>query len=391
MALMARRRRGWRPGNFGGNEFLWTDDFGPAVVGVIRPMVVIPTWVQQLPESRRRLIFSHEHSHLEAHDPLALALGMTVVALAPWNPLLWWQLRRLRLAIEVDCDRRLLAAGAEPTDYASALLDCSLQRMTLFAVNAAMAEPASTLERRIAFMHAHQTKGWTLSAAFALLVAAASVFAATQVPSPTGAPGSGASLQAYAGNYGFAPVTILHIAVQGERLAAAFASASTEELTAAGKDEFRFKGVDATLSFSRNAAGQVTSVHMRQNGADTLAPRLNASQVAAVRRTVESHIQSHQPAPGSETALRGLIGGLRSGAPDYSIMSAQMAGGTRVMLPDFHKAIEGLGGIRALEFKGVNADGWDQFVVQHDRGQSSWQIAVDEHGTIVGALWHEGS
>ena len=81
----------------------------------------------------------------------------------------------------------------------------------------------------------------------------------------------------------------------------------------------------------------------------------------------------------------------RSGAPDYSIMSPQMAGGTRAMLPEFHKALEGLGGIRALEFKGVNSDGWDQFVVQHDRGQSSWQVAVDEHGTIVGALWHEGA
>ena len=145
------------------------------------------------------------------------------------------------------------------------------------------------------------------------------------------------------------------------------------------------------MSFSRNAAGQVTSVHMRQNGADTPAPRLDAAQVEAMHRTIESRIQSRQPAPGSEKALRGLIGGLRSGTPDYSIMSAQMAGGTRVMLQEFHKALEGLGDIRAVEFKGVNGDAWDQYVVQHDRGQSSWRIVVDEHGIIVGALWHEGA
>lgn len=391
MVLMAHRRRNWRTGFLAGEEILWSNDFGPAVVGVVRPMVVIPTWVQQLPESRQRLILRHERSHLEARDSLILAFGMAVVALAPWNPLLWWQLRRLRLGIEVDCDRRLLAAGAEPTDYASALLDCSLQRLTLFAINAAMAEPASTLERRIAFMHTNQTKGWTVPATFAFLVAAASAFTATQVPSPRSAPATDTHPQAYAGSYDFAPVTILHIAVRGEHLAAAFASASPEELVAVGKDQFRFKAVDATLSFSRNAAGQVTSLIMRQNGADTLAPRLDAAQVEVVRRSIESHLQSHQPASGSEAALRGLIDGLRSGAPDYSIMSAQMAGGTRVMLPEFSRALGDLGGIRALDFKGVDRDGWDQFVVQHERGQSSWKIAVDGHGTIVGALWHVGT
>ncbi len=391
MALMARRRRSWRPGILFGSEILWSEDFGPAVVGVLRPKVVIPIWAKQLPDSRQRLIACHERSHLEARDPLALALGVAVVALAPWNPLLWWQLRRLRLAIEVDCDRRLLAAGAEPSDYALALLDCSLQRMTLFAVNAAMAEPVSTLERRISIMNATQTKGWTVPASLTLLVAAASAFAATQVPVPSRTNASSAYLQAYAGNYGFAPVTILHVSAQGEHLMAAFASAEPEELVAAGKDEFRFKGVDAKLSFSRNATGQVTSLHMRQNGADTPAPRLDSAQVEAVHRTIETRIQSHRPASGSEAALRTLIDGLRSGTPDYSTMSAQMAGGTRVMLPDFHKALETLGSIRAVEFKGVNGDGWDQYVVQHDRGQSSWKLVVDERGTIVGALWHEGA
>jgi hypothetical protein len=32
-------------------------------------------------------------------------------------PLLWWQLRRLRHAIEVDCDARVLMAGHNMTTY----------------------------------------------------------------------------------------------------------------------------------------------------------------------------------------------------------------------------------------------------------------------------------
>jgi len=44
-----------------------------------------------------------------------------------------------------------------------------------------------------------------------------------------------------------------------------------------------------------------------------------------------------------------------------------------------------------VQFKEVNADGWDQYVVQHDRGQSSWKLVVDEHGIVIGAFWHEGA
>lgn len=66
-------------------------------------------------------------------------------------------------------------------------------------------------------------------------------------------------------------------------------------------------------------------------------------------------------------------------------------GGTLVMLPAFHKSLETLGGIQAVEFKGVSGDGWDQYVVQHARGQSSWKLVVDDRGIIVGALWHEGA
>jgi hypothetical protein len=36
--------------------------------------------------------------------------AFTVAAL-PWNVALWWQLMRLRAAIELDCDKRVVADG----------------------------------------------------------------------------------------------------------------------------------------------------------------------------------------------------------------------------------------------------------------------------------------
>ena len=52
---------------------------------------------------------AHERSHLDAGDPRLIALAVTLLVLMPWNPLLWWQFRRLRRAIEVDCDTRVLS------------------------------------------------------------------------------------------------------------------------------------------------------------------------------------------------------------------------------------------------------------------------------------------
>ncbi len=40
----------------------------------------------------------------------------------PWNLALWWQLRRLCLAVEMDCDNRVLSALGDPNAYGELLL-----------------------------------------------------------------------------------------------------------------------------------------------------------------------------------------------------------------------------------------------------------------------------
>ena len=42
--------------------------------------------------------------------------------LAPWNLALWWELRRLCLAVEMDCDNRVVAALGDPNAYGDLLL-----------------------------------------------------------------------------------------------------------------------------------------------------------------------------------------------------------------------------------------------------------------------------
>jgi bla regulator protein BlaR1 len=388
--MLRTRRHHWNAQRHENLDVLVSEDFGPVVIGVLKPRVVIPAWALSLPAATQRLILAHERSHLDAQDPRWLALALALVSLVPWNPFLWWQLHRLRLAIEVDCDRRVLRTGVDASEYAWTLLDCSVRRSTVFAVTAAMAEPASMLERRIALMGTPKKAGWSLTIAFGLLGAAGAAIAATQLEPPHGGSEVADAIQQYVGNYEFSSVTILKITRADGHLTAAFGQRSWD-LIDQGHDLFGLKNVDASMSFARDGAGRVAGATLHQNGVDTPAPRISTERAEAIRESIEARIQSHQPATGSEASLRHLIDGLSSGVPDYSAMSPQLAGGTRAMLRDFQKSLSRLGAVQSIHFQGVSSEGLDQYLVQHGHGTSSWEIVLDDHGTIVTALWHAGT
>jgi hypothetical protein len=99
-----------------------TDADGPATVGIFRASVLLPRWVLALPAVQRRYIVCHEDEHRRSHDARMLFLASLPLILVPWNLPLWWHLRRLRLAVEMDCDRRVVRALGDIPTYAALLL-----------------------------------------------------------------------------------------------------------------------------------------------------------------------------------------------------------------------------------------------------------------------------
>lgn len=100
-----------------------TESIGPATVGFFRPRVLIPRWVLALPEMQRRFVIRHEEEHRKAHDARTLLLPSLLLVLVPWNLALWWQLRRLSLAIEIDCDKRVVSRLGNENAYGELLLN----------------------------------------------------------------------------------------------------------------------------------------------------------------------------------------------------------------------------------------------------------------------------
>ena len=99
-----------------------TDAAGPATVGVLRSRVLVPRWVLGLPGPQRKYVLRHEDEHRRAHDARLLFVASLPLILMPWNLALWWELRRLCLAVEMDCDNRVVAALGNPNAYGELLL-----------------------------------------------------------------------------------------------------------------------------------------------------------------------------------------------------------------------------------------------------------------------------
>ncbi len=103
-------------------EVILTPSLGPAATGIIRPRIVLPQWALELEPSMRALVLQHEWEHLAARDPALQLYSALLLALMPWNLAAWWMTRRLRAAIELDCDARVLRAEPDVRRYASLLL-----------------------------------------------------------------------------------------------------------------------------------------------------------------------------------------------------------------------------------------------------------------------------
>lgn len=153
LRLRAARRR-WAEAVVDGLPVLRSAAVGPALVGVHRPAIVLPDWALALPAPMRALVLAHEREHLRAGDGRLLALALVPLWLTPWNAALWWGWRRLRDAVEQDCDARVLRGGAPVAEYAELLLAVGARARTSLPLASALAlgEPATQLERRIRTM-----------------------------------------------------------------------------------------------------------------------------------------------------------------------------------------------------------------------------------------------
>jgi bla regulator protein blaR1 len=389
-AMLALRRRRWNSARIDGLDVYVAPDAGPAVVGLLRPRIVLPSWLMEAPAQQRALVMAHERSHLEARDAQLLGLALLLLAAMPWNLPLWWQLRRLRRAIEVDCDARVLRAGHDLRQYGEALIDVGARHTGLIVGVVAMAESRSFLEQRLRIMV--QAPGrWRKPAGMALAAMAlcsAALAAQLALPEATRRDAvqlAPALLAEYEGTYQTEDFQAMVITPAGGRLVSEFTGRGPLLLTAEGKDHFSQPRSMSTLRFNRDAQGKVISLTVTRMGVELHAPRVDGAAMAA---RIAAHISRDGPMPGGEAALRRGADVVTTGKIFPEDLTPYFARISQQLMP---KAMEQLrkkpiGKMKSITYEGINRDtGEDIYRVVYEKRAMDWYLLVNSDGKVANA------
>lgn len=183
-----RLRARWLIGKAGGQTVLFSDEWGPAVVGFLRPQIVLPEWCRDMDDWALRFILDHELEHVRAGDLRLIIMAGVLPVLFPWHLPSWWQLARLRTAVEGDCDLRVMGRNpGQVRPYVDLLLDVGKRSTRGRPLAAMLSEPYQTLKRRIRIMTMPLPKKPWVRGGLLALAGVVSLALACWAPGPTDA------------------------------------------------------------------------------------------------------------------------------------------------------------------------------------------------------------
>lgn len=392
-------RRSWERQHIAGTAVYVSDDSGPAIVGLFAPRIVVPRWLMVAPLAEQELVLAHEDAHLEAHDAQLLTIALLLLVCMPWNLPLWWQLRRLRFAIEIDCDARVLRRGHAARRYGEVLLAIGERQSTRVAVVAAMSESESFLEQRLRHIFQRPARWAGAMAVASGCLGAALAATASQVSPPNveahsrplhEIPIDTATLDAYTGFYRLGDNAVFQVTRDGDRLVTQATGHRPVPIFARSRTVFYVKESDAQVTFVRDKGGQATSLVSHQGGRDFPMPRMDAASAQRIAARVDDKVRDQTASAGTEAALRRLVDGILNNDPAYGEMTSALATATREQLPKLHAGLSRLGAVKSIVFRGVGTNGDDVYTVNQQTGSSRWRIALDLKGTISTALVSPG-
>lgn len=162
-------------------------EHGPAVIGVLRPIIITPAdFDSRFDVEERRIVLAHERAHMAQGDPWINVLVVLLQCVNWFNPFVHIGARALRVDQELACDAAVLAqSDGLRRRYAEAMLK------THIAASAPIgcAWPPSdlnALKERIAMLKRNlPSRTQTLLGGAAIVVATAGVAAAAWAAQPT--------------------------------------------------------------------------------------------------------------------------------------------------------------------------------------------------------------
>lgn len=146
----------------------------PFILGIFKPKIYIPF---NMDDETRSYVIAHENAHLRRRDHLIKPLGFLILAVYWFNPLVWIAYILLCRDIEAACDEKVVASmdGETRKEYASALLECAVNRRRIAACPLAFGE-VSVKNRIRNVMNYKKPAFWIIIIAVVACIAASVCF-----------------------------------------------------------------------------------------------------------------------------------------------------------------------------------------------------------------------
>lgn len=111
----------------------------PFLLGLFRPRIYLPPGLE---DASREYVLAHERAHIRRLDHLIKPLGLLLLTVYWFHPLMWAAYLLLCRDIELACDERVVAEMGEASKkpYSAALLQCSVHRSIIAACPLAFGE-----------------------------------------------------------------------------------------------------------------------------------------------------------------------------------------------------------------------------------------------------------
>ena len=109
---------------------------------------------------------------------------------------------------------------------------------------------------------------------------------------------------------------------------------------------------------------------------------LSKNKRAEIQADIDRRVKAQVASPGSEAALRRLIEELRSGRPNYDLMSPALARETRRQLEEEQTTIAKLGALQSLTFKAVGPAGPNIYLANFEKGSLEWRLWLNLDGSV---------
>ena len=310
----------------------------------------------------------------------------------PWNLVLWWQLRRLRLAIEIDCDARVLSLGHPVARYGETLIAVGERQSASNAMTMARFGSKSFLEQRIRNMLRTKIRhARLLAAALACLGVSLAVCAAEVAPPQVDVAAKGwyeetsvdtRLLEDYVGAYRYGNA-VLRITRDGQQLAASLSEQPGHPIYPRSTTEFFYRRSDARITFIPDMQGRAVSLIVHRSGGDVRMTRIDANTAQRIASAAAERQKTQSSDPGRDAALTRVIDGIVKGNLDYDDTRSWSSTDRFSRL---QSVIAPLGAVQSVRYLGVDNQGDDVYTVEQEHGVSHWRVVLDPKGIISGVM-----